>query len=269
MKERIITALVLMALITTVVFFIPSLFIPLVAVVLAISIWEWCKISIIRRPMSYFVAAAAILLWIAACCYPSVLNVLLIISMLHYIYTVRLIYQYETIHNNSIRRTYLTIVGPFLLASLAAVLVYIFHPTEETPSVEEAMSLIYIVLLIAAADSGAYFIGRFFGKKKMAPRVSPKKTIEGLMGGIVSALIIAFSCQFMIEGLFLSSIQIFFIALITVLFSVIGDLFISIIKRQNNIKDSSQILPGHGGILDRIDGLLAGIPIFYLLQQFV
>ncbi len=269
MKERIITALILFVTLIAIVFFAPVLFVPLVAITLGVSLWEWCRISKIHRPVSYVFAAATIVLWIVACSYPLVFTALLIISALHYLYAVRLIYQYETISNFSISRHYLFFIGPFLLSALASTLVYIFHPSEEVPTSEEAMSLIFIVMLVAAADTGAYFTGRILGKHKLVPRVSPKKTIEGLFGGLLSTIVVAFVFNFMIEGWYLSTTQLTVIALATALFSVAGDLFISIVKRQNNIKDASQILPGHGGVLDRIDGLLAGIPIFYLLNQFL
>lgn len=269
MQERIITALILFAIIVGIVFFIPTLFVPLVAIVLGIATWEWCRISTIRRPHSYLVAIATIALWISACFYPAIFTTLLVLSALHYIYTLTLIYQYEKVSNYRINQQYLMVIGPVLLSALAASLVYIFHTTPDTPTTEDAMSLIFILMIIAAADSGAYFVGRFFGKHKLVPRVSPKKTIEGLIGGMVSVIIIVLLFDFMVEGWYLSTIQLTVIALITAAFSVVGDLFISIIKRQNNIKDASQILPGHGGILDRIDGLLAGIPTFYLLHQFI
>lgn len=269
MKERIITALIMIAIVVGIVFFLPFLFTPLIAVVLGISTWEWCRISHIRRPTSYFVAAATIILWVAAALSPTLLTVLLILSVIHYIYAIRLIFHYEKVQSYRINRHYLMVCGPVVLAALAASLVYIFNYSAEQTSIDDALSLTFIIMVIAAADSGAYFVGRFLGKHKLCPRVSPKKTIEGLIGGLVSVLLVVIFFGFMVEGWFLSFPQLLFISLTTALFSVIGDLFISIIKRQNHIKDASQILPGHGGFLDRIDGLLAGIPVFYLLQQLI
>lgn len=269
MQERIITALIMIAVVIGVVFFIPVLFTPLVAVILGISIWEWCRIAQIRRINSYLVAAATIILWILATNFPVVLNILLVLSVLHYIYAVYLINQFGKIDNYRIHRSYLRVSGPIILSGLAAALVYIFNYTYAIPDSEEAMSLLFIILVIAAADSGAYFVGRFFGKHKLAARVSPKKTIEGLIGGLLTVVIFTALFQSMVEGWYLSFPKLLFITLAAALASVVGDLFISVVKRQNNIKDTSQILPGHGGILDRIDGQLAGIPVFYLLQQFL
>lgn len=269
MQERIITALIMIAVVIGVIFFVPVLFTPLVAIILGISVWEWCRIAQIRRINSYLVAAATIILWVLATNFPAVLNVLLVLSVAHYVYATYLISQYEKIDNYRIHRSYLRLVGPIILSGLAAALVYIFNYSFGVPDSEEAMSLLFIILVIAAADSGAYFVGRFVGKHKLAPRVSPKKTIEGLIGGLISVVIFTALFQFMVEGWLLSFPKLLFISLVAALASVVGDLFISVVKRQNNIKDASQILPGHGGILDRIDGQLAGIPVFYLLQQFL
>lgn len=269
MKERIITAFIMIVVVVGIVFFLPFLFAPLIAVILGISIWEWCRISQIRRPNSYFVAAATIILWVAAALFPTLLTILLILSVIQYFYAIRLICHYEQVKSYRINTYYLMVCGPVVLAALAASLIYIFNYSPEQASIDDALSLTFIIMVIAAADSGAYFVGRFLGKHKLCPHVSPKKTIEGLIGGLVSVLLVVIFFDFMVESWFLSFLQLLFISLITALFSVIGDLFISVIKRQNHIKDASQILPGHGGFLDRIDGLLAGVPVFYLLQQLI
>lgn len=269
MKERIITALIMIAVIVGILFFVPVLFAPVVAIVFGIATWEWCRIAQIRRPQSYYVAIATVILWVVSTTYSQLLMILLTCSALHYLFAIRFILQYERIENFRIRQLYLVISGPVVLATMATTLIYIFHQSDGIPSTDDAMTLTYIIMIIAAADTGAYFVGRFFGKRPLSPKVSPKKTIEGLIGGLVAAVLVAVFFSFMVEGWYLSQGQLIFMAIITALFSVIGDLFISIIKRQNNVKDSSQILPGHGGILDRIDGMLAGIPVFYLLQQLL
>lgn len=268
MKERIITALMMITVLIGILFFAPILFTPMVAIILGIATWEWCRISQIRRPNSYFVSAATIILWVAGSIWPNVMTALLILSALHYLYVISLIRHYEKINDYRIPTPYLRICGPVVLSALASALVYIFHQTGAEPTTEDAMNLSFIIMVIAAADSGAYFVGRFLGKHKLSPRVSPKKTIEGLLGGLAAVVLVVICFRFMVEGWYLSFAQLLIISIIAALFSVIGDLFVSIIKRQNAVKDSSQILPGHGGILDRIDGLLAGIPVFYLLQQF-
>ncbi len=269
MQERIITALIMIIILVSIVFFVPILFSPLIAVILGIAIWEWCRISQIRRPQRYWFAVATLILWVLAMVYSSFFSLLLVLSCLHYLYAIRLIWEFEHIYNFRIHHNYLTFAGPVLLSTLATTLMYIFNQVDDSFTSGDAMTLTFIIMVIAAADSGAYFVGRFLGKNKLSPRVSPKKTVEGLIGGLLSVVLVSYFFDFMVEQWYLSFPKLLFISLITAVFSVIGDLFISIIKRQNNIKDASQILPGHGGILDRIDGLLAGIPIFYLLQQWI
>ena len=124
--------------------------------------------------------------------------------------------------------------------------------------------ILFLVLLVAAADSGAYFSGKAFGKNKLVPQISPGKTREGLFGGLLASLVIAVIGATFIEfneGGFSNFIILsFFVALM----SVAGDLFISLMKREAGEKDSGSILPGHGGILDRVDGLIATLPLFAL-----
>lgn len=129
---------------------------------------------------------------------------------------------------------------------------------------QNAYLVLFLVLLVAAADTGAYFAGQYFGKHKLVPQVSPGKTREGLFGGFVAALIIGLIGASLLglgEGKFSSLI---YLSAIVALFSVVGDLFISLIKREAGEKDSGFILPGHGGILDRVDGLIATLPLFAL-----
>lgn len=128
--------------------------------------------------------------------------------------------------------------------------------------------LMYVFLLVWAADSGAYFVGKKFGKHKLAPNVSPGKTIEGFVGGVLSALVVTYFANqyFSIPSDKLSAF--FVISIITTLVSALGDLTESIFKREAGLKDSSNLLPGHGGILDRIDSLTAAIPVFALLYIY-
>lgn len=121
-------------------------------------------------------------------------------------------------------------------------------------------ALLFILVWVWAADTGAYFAGRAFGRHKLAPSVSPGKTIEGLLGGLVLALAVAALVAWWqpIAG---DRLMLMLVAGVTVLASVLGDLFESMIKRQTGIKDSGRMLPGHGGMLDRIDSVTAALPV--------
>jgi phosphatidate cytidylyltransferase len=122
--------------------------------------------------------------------------------------------------------------------------------------------LLYLFSLVWIADSGAYFSGRRFGKHKLAPSISPGKTWEGLVGGLLANLVwIVVVYQFG-SGWNLGFAQFLIISLVTSLISVVGDLFESILKREAGVKDSGKLLPGHGGVLDRIDSVIAAAPVF-------
>ncbi len=123
--------------------------------------------------------------------------------------------------------------------------------------------LLYAFLLVWGADTGAYFAGRAFGKHKLAPSVSPGKTVEGLLGGLAVTAVIAVLVAMQTKALESVSLGWFLlVSMVAVLGSVFGDLAESMFKRHRGIKDSSQVLPGHGGVLDRIDSITAAVPLF-------
>ena len=131
----------------------------------------------------------------------------------------------------------------------------------------DPMLVLFLLILIWAADIGAYFAGKLFGKTKLCPHVSPGKTLEGLWGGTALAQVVAISYVYVsTQAPLLSDFLIFsFMALVVSLVSVLGDLFESVLKRIAEVKDSGNIFPGHGGMLDRIDSLTSSAPIFFLL----
>lgn len=124
--------------------------------------------------------------------------------------------------------------------------------------------VLLLLVIIWAADIGAYFTGRRFGRNKLAPGISPGKTREGLLGGILLALLTAQLLTHFSGTFATPSWPLALITVLTVLVSAGGDLFISIHKRTAGVKDSGRIFPGHGGVLDRFDSLLAGAPFFAL-----
>ncbi len=125
--------------------------------------------------------------------------------------------------------------------------------------------IVAVMVLVWAADIGAYFCGRALGKRKLAPLVSPGKSWEGLIGGLATSLVITAGVGFYRgwdgQAIILALVG----AALVVLISVVGDLTESMFKRKSGIKDSSQLLPGHGGVMDRIDSLTAAIPLFAVL----
>ncbi len=134
--------------------------------------------------------------------------------------------------------------------------------------------IMYILLMLGGAwlsDTGAYFTGILFGKKKLAPQISPKKTVEGAIGGVITCiicfLVIGFIfqaiCNFKIDYILLS-----LTGLVLSILSILGDLFASVIKRQSGIKDFGNIFPGHGGVLDRFDSVMFTAPALWIIVTY-
>lgn len=129
--------------------------------------------------------------------------------------------------------------------------------------------IIWLLIVIFVNDTGAFYTGTFFGKKALSPTISPNKTIEGSLGGVASAMGVGFIfAQLFFHDLSLSLLAIP-CAFMLAIAGQIGDLFESAMKRASSIKDSGRILPGHGGMLDRIDGLLLAIPVLYVYLGFI
>ena len=126
--------------------------------------------------------------------------------------------------------------------------------------------MVVLVLVVAAADIGAYFSGRALGKHKLAAVVSPAKTWEGFWGGMAACMLMALLLwsQLPMQQAHVSLVAVLVVAMATALASVVGDLTVSMVKREAGLKDSGSLLPGHGGVLDRLDSLCGAAPVFAL-----
>ena len=124
--------------------------------------------------------------------------------------------------------------------------------------------VLYLLIICILTDIGGYLFGKIIGGKKLT-KISPNKTFSGSVGSFLSSIFIGYLCYKIQTDLFLININIFILIIITSLISQVGDLFISLLKRKAKIKDTGSILPGHGGVLDRIDGILFAIPIGLLV----
>lgn len=148
------------------------------------------------------------------------------------------------------------IVGWFVLVAAGAYLTRLYFYGIDT--------VLYFFFMIWCADIAAYFAGKRWGKTKLLPEISPGKTVAGLYGALAVTILYAIvACQILGLGT-QRTMDFILLSLLTVMFSVNGDLFESLVKRWRGVKDSGRILPGHGGILDRIDSLIGAVPIFYL-----
>ncbi len=129
--------------------------------------------------------------------------------------------------------------------------------------------IIWLLITVFSNDTGAFYGGKFFGKNALSPNISPNKTIEGSVGGIIISLIVGFIFSVIFFKDFSLSFLMIPASFMLAIAGQIGDLFESAMKRASNIKDSGSILPGHGGMLDRIDGLLLAIPVLYVYLVFI
>ncbi len=148
-------------------------------------------------------------------------------------------------------------------------------PLYNVSDTDKAFTAFWIVLTLAIpwfADSGAYFAGMLFGKHKLCPTISPKKTIEGAVGGLVcgflSSILVGFVFTNIYSGVSINYIPLIVIGLVNPIVSIFGDLTFSIIKRSCGIKDFGSIMPGHGGVLDRFDSIILCAPLVFIISQY-
>ncbi len=129
--------------------------------------------------------------------------------------------------------------------------------------------LLAALALVWAADSGAYFAGRHLGRRKLAPTISPNKTVEGAVGGLLAGVAVAIGLGLWAGAGSAQLPALALVAALAVAVSIVGDLVESLLKRQAGVKDSGHLIPGHGGILDRIDGVLAAVPVFVVGKEIL
>jgi phosphatidate cytidylyltransferase len=280
LKQRIITALILTAIFLSMLFgvnlwFDGALYFScFIACVLLIGAWEWAKLSGYNNPWQriLYVVAMAILLLVTACfieltcfidlnsshqqaLYFAGIKSILLVGCAWWALALLLVQGYPSsaiLWGHKMLRLFM---GVLVLVPTWVALVYLrFQP-------QGAWLVLMMIGIVAVADIGGYFTGRRFGKHKLAPAVSPGKTLEGFLGGLVSNLILAIGVSYFGQ---ISLPILLAIVIPTSLFSVLGDLLESMLKRHQGIKDSGSILPGHGGILDRVDSITAAAPVFAL-----
>lgn len=260
LRQRILTALVLAPLAVWAILALPVTgFALLFAVVMLMGGWEWSRLvglTAVPARLGYVAAVAAgmALLWPLLPAGDSAVAVGLVALSWWLVAFVVVIRYPEGAGVWKAHPSARAAAGLFTLLPAWAGLVLL----RQGPGAELVLLL---VLLVWGADTGAYFAGRRFGRRKLAPLVSPGKTWEGVAGGLLLSFLIAILGWRMIApgveaGPFLV------VALIVVLFSILGDLLESLFKRLMEVKDSGGLLPGHGGVLDRIDSLTAAAPLF-------
>ncbi|AOM42335.1 phosphatidate cytidylyltransferase [Xenorhabdus hominickii] len=273
LKYRLLTTLILIPLVVISLFFLPPAGFGLVVIaVSALAAWEWGQFAGLftqakRITLAVLFAVGLLVLQYSLSDFSHLIEkpqivYLLWAGMLWWVAAILLVITYPA--SATIWKT--SVVLRLLFGVLTIVPFYCGMMVLRTQGYENniyngAWWLLYVMLLVWAADSGAYIFGRTMGKHKMAPKVSPGKTIEGLVGGLLTAGLISwlFSKFAPVPA---SPENLLLISAIVVVASVFGDLTESMFKRESGVKDSSQLIPGHGGVMDRVDSLTAAVPVF-------
>ncbi len=261
LKTRILTALALVAGFIPALFYLPdALWAYLMLGLSLLAVYEWAGMIGLNKVNSVLYVGLAAVLGLVTLGYmgqlgfhgffPIALNVFLMVALFWMVVVPLWLAQTWSIKNAIV----LGLLGLFLIGSLWLALVCAKRI--------DPWLLLTIISTIWIADSAAYFAGKRFGKRKLAPTISPGKTWEGVLGALV--LVSVFGLLVWLVGGFDSIMIVPGLCLLAIL-GVYGDLFESMFKRQANLKDSGQILPGHGGILDRIDGVIPAMPVGILM----
>lgn len=266
LKTRVITAIVLLAVFLPVTLFAPvAAFGALIGLVVVFAAWEWARLLKAGKVGSIVYAAIAAVLVFASTRLESA-RPLYQAAGIFWLVAGPYVLVRKPVLAAGAWRVFLLVAGFVIFAACWHALV-----GARTIGVGFVLSLLLVVWL---ADIGAYFSGKAFGKHKLAPSISPGKTWEGAVGGWAAVMIVSVAALVLqvFEPTLYSALaaqlgvgRALFVLTVLVAFSVVGDLFESMLKRQAGVKDSSGLLPGHGGVLDRIDALLPVLPLAMLL----
>jgi len=268
LKQRLMTAAILVPIVIGSILYLPyPYFAFLLALFVAQGSWEWTTLAQIKSPLgrvSYVVLIAALLYgaWLSLHMPSPWVFYMLIAAVLWWLFAFFLVMLYPKYTQLRTNKMVTLLAGVLILVPSWVALIRLHARDEQGP-----MYVMFLLVIIWVADSGAYFGGRKWGKNKLAPNVSPKKTWEGVAVGLigVAVLSVAGAIMFGYQHEAWGNVAVFVtICVITVLFSVLGDLTESLFKRQSGVKDSGTLLPGHGGVLDRIDSITAAAPVFLI-----
>ena len=274
MKQRIITALIGLSLFSVcLMFFETIIFNIVIAAIAIIGTMELLSAAKITKFVPICVLCAVLVGITPFLSTPFIIQYRMAIYMVFVFVAFLLLLA----HHNELRFADLAfaLFSSFLLGLVFSVFIYV-----RDLDIDRGTRFFYIILIFGGAwlaDSAAYFAGRFFGKHKLAPQISPKKTIEGAIGGVLGCILgfvllgFAFDAIMAAYGSALRVNYLYLIILSAILSVVgmLGDLTFSVVKRQYGIKDYGNILPGHGGVLDRFDSVAFTAPALYIIIQFI
>lgn len=280
-RTRILAALVMAPAAIAAILFLPTPWMMLLAALVFLGgLWEWFRLADVEDTLtrSFLVAANLLLMvmivWASRTSQGGTLALFHLMLLLGvgwwWLAVLWLRYARFGSQPGKAARAAKLLAGTLAVVPAWCALVVIHGDPSETaligPIPRNHLWLLTALAIVWMADTGAYFAGRAFGKHKLAPNISPNKTIEGLVGGLLAAMLagLGFALLAGVQSAQLPWVAL--AALLTALASVIGDLFESLLKRQAGVKDSGHLIPGHGGILDRIDSVLAALPVFALAK---
>lgn len=267
LKQRLITALVLIVISSWALFGAEELIWQLAVILVAmVGAWEWTQFMRLERrilKLGFSLLTAGL---VALGLYFDVQSWIVYISIVQLVFVVWMVTRFQMTAGQVglSNRISAALIGLVLLVSFALSLIWLRE-------VYSAWIVLFSMAMIWMMDAGAYFAGRRFGQHKLAVYVSPGKTWEGVLGGVLFVGLVSALTWFVWAQTFYSPGLVVFVlaASLIAALSVYGDLFESLLKRQVNIKDSGKILPGHGGVLDRIDSLLVALPLFWVFWSFM
>jgi phosphatidate cytidylyltransferase len=275
-KQRILTALILAPLAIAAVLFLPtSIFMVLMAAAVLLGLWEWARLIGFESHATRAVillAHAALMALLAWKGWPGVFPFVALAGVawwcLAALWLIDMKFASTPTRGN---RAFKLAIGTLLMvpAWCAAGMLH-----ADVGMVRGAVHLgpawtLYALAIVWAADTGAYFVGSRIGGPKMSPSISPGKTWSGFAGGMLTVVVLSLVCA-PLFGLGWNAAPLLLLAsVLTGLASVVGDLFESIIKRHAGAKDSGYLIPGHGGVLDRIDSVLAALPVFAIAKAWL
>ncbi|WP_239923713.1 phosphatidate cytidylyltransferase [Agaribacterium haliotis] len=265
LKQRVITAVLMMTVFMSLLLLAPwQWFCVAISAVFIIGAWEWSNLSGIKALAARLVyvvglslIAVALLIVLDAGQNHALMQSLMLLACLWWAVALLWVQSYPS-------SAILWRPLPVRAVLGALVLIPAWMAVLWLRQQDNGVALIFFaLLLVAAADIGAYFAGRALGKRKLAPNVSPGKTWAGVWGGLLLSVLLGGAYGVFLLGF--SAVQMLVLIVPVAATSVLGDLLESMMKRERGIKDSSSILPGHGGILDRLDGIVAALPVLVLM----
>ena len=262
LKQRLMTAAILIPLVVLGILKLDTSQLQwFISLVSALAAWEWLSIIGIHDIAKRVTWVISLFLSLIVSLYLPV-TLLMVVALVLWLMATRLILKYghqglsESL-TSLFRQTRFGIACTIVLLTLFWISVLILHQTPLGPE-----QLLYVLVSVWLADTGGYFAGKKWGKTPLAKAVSPNKTWQGVWGAFALTSVWALIAYGLDINGELSLLVWLLLTLFTVMISIVGDLFESLFKRSYNVKDSGNLLPGHGGILDRIDSLIAAVPVF-------